>query len=255
MVASNERKLTTIVSADFVGYSRLMSQDEAGTLATLKTYRVAMAKLIADCRGRIFSTAGDSVLAEFPSVVQAVTCATQIQRELGERNATLPPERQMRLRIGVNLGDVLVEADDLYGDGVNVAARLQSLAEPDGILISGTVFDHVKDKLSLGFDYLGPQAVKNITNPVPAYRVVLQGGGAAAVPVHREPPAPAPTADKADDDQRRRRFYVSAASAGALIVLLFAIDVFSGGRGLWFHWPTLGILFMLTLRAIKIFWK
>jgi adenylate cyclase len=249
MAGAVERKLTTIVSADFVGYSRLMSLDEAGTLARLRSYREAMAQLIADGRGRVVGTAGDSLLAEFGSVVEAVACAVKIQRELVERNAALPPDRQMRLRIGVNLGDVMVENGDLFGDGVNVAARLQSLAEPDGILISGTVFDHVKDKLTLGFDYLGPQPVKNIPAPVPIYKVLLQPG-AVAPPDHRAS-APPPAAELPPaPDRRWRDVYTSAAFGGAVIVLLMAIDLMTKG-GPWFQWPTLGILFVIALRAIR----
>jgi adenylate cyclase len=252
MAASIERKLTTILSADVAGYSRLMSADEVGTLATLKTYREAMAGLIADSRGRIVGTAGDSLLAEFASVVQAVECSVRIQRELAERNATIPAERQMQLRIGINLGDVMVENDDLYGDGVNIAARLQALADPGGILISGTVFDQVKDKLTLGFDYLGPQAVKNIAAQVPTYRVLLQPG-AAPPPDHRDAAVARPADEAPERDTRWHRFYVSAAYAGAVIVLLLAINLFSWDGELWLQWPTLGILFFLALRAIRIF--
>lgn len=252
MVASIERKLTTILSADVAGYSRLMSADEAGTLATLKSHREAMAGLIADSRGRIVSTAGDSLLAEFASVVQAVDCAVRIQRELAERNATLAAERQMQLRIGINLGDVMVENDDLYGDGVNIAARLQALADPGGILISGTVFDQVKDKLTLGFDYLGPQAVKNIASQVPIYRVLLQPG-AAPPPDHRDASATSAGTGAAARDARWHQLYISAATAGAVIVLLLAINLLSWDGDLWVQWPTLGILFFLALRAIRIF--
>jgi class 3 adenylate cyclase len=252
MAASIERKLTTILSADVAGYSRLMSADEAGTLATLKAYRATMTQLIADGRGRIVGTAGDSLLAEFASVVQAVDCAVRIQRELAERNATLAAERQMQLRIGINLGDVMVENDDLYGDGVNIAARLQALADPGGILISGTVFDQVKDKLTLGFDYLGPQAVKNIAAQVPTYRVLLQPG--TAPPTDHRDAALASVGDRAPErDTRWHRFYVSAAYAGAVIVLLLAINLFSWDGEPWVQWPTLGILFFLALRAIRIF--
>lgn len=262
MAASIERKLTTIVSADFAGYSRLMSADESGTLAMLKSYRAMMEQLIAENRGRIVGTAGDALLAEFASVVQAVECAVRIQRLLAERNATLAPERQMPLRIGINLGDVLVEGDDLFGDGVNIAARLQGLAEPGGILISATVFDQVKDKLTLGFDYLGPQAVKNIAVAVPTYRILTQPGDAAPADHRAAAPEPAsePARDRAgrerkarDPDDRLHRFVTSAIYAGAVIGLLFAINLLSGGRTWWVQWPALGILFVLGLRAIRIF--
>lgn len=252
MAAAPERKLTTILSADVAGYSRMMSVDEAGTFAVLKAYREVMTKLIADNRGRVVSTAGDGLLAEFASVVQAVECAVQSQRELAERNAALPDERQMRFRIGINLGDVLVEGSDLYGDGVNVAARLQGMAEPGGILISGTVFDQVKDKLSLGFDYLGPQSVKNISAQVPTYRVLLQPGAAAplehreAVELGSDRPAPS-------RDDPWRRLYIDAARTGAIIALLVGINLLSNSARLWFQWPALGLLFLFALRAIHIF--
>ena len=253
MATSIERKLTTIFSADVAGYSRLMSEDEAGTFAVLKAYRELMATIIAESRGRIISTAGDSLLAEFASVVQAVECAVRIQRELAERNAVLPEERQMRFRIGINLGDVIVEAGDLYGDGVNIAARLQAMADPGGILISGTVFDQVKDKISLGFDYLGPQSVKNIPAQVPTYRVMLQPGEAPPPP-DRRAMADASTDDAASrHETRRHRFYTDAARAGALIALLFAINLLSGSRSWWVQWPALGILFVLAMRSIRTF--
>jgi len=137
---SARRRLVAILAADIVGYSRLMGEDETATLATLRAYRAACAALIDSHRGRIVGTAGDSMLAEFASVVRAVECAVGMQREIAERNAGLPEDRRMLFRIGVNLGDVLVEQDDLYGDGVNIAARLQALADPGGILISGLGF-------------------------------------------------------------------------------------------------------------------
>lgn len=251
MAAAIERKLTTLLSADVVGYGRLMGQDEGGTLAMLRTYREVMADLIARHRGRVVNTAGDSLLAEFGSVVAAVECAVQAQREIAERNAALPPDRQMRFRIGVNLGDVMVDGSDLHGDSVNVAARLQALADPGGILISGPVFDQVKNKLALSFDYLGPTSVKNIAADVPIYRVLLKPDAAAP---SESGGAPSPT-DKpaAEPDTRRRRLYTSAATAGALILLLFAINMLSWGGELWFQWPALAILFVFCLRVIRLY--
>jgi adenylate cyclase len=245
LTTSLERKLTNILSADVYGYSRLMGQDEPGTLTLLNTYRDAMAGAIAAHRGRIVSAAGDHVLAEFASVVLAVECAVAIQRDLAERNANLPAERQMWFRMGLNLGDVIVEKDDLYGEGVNIAARLQALAEPGGILISGTVFDHVKDKLALSFDALGPQRLKNIAVDVAAYRVVLQPGTAA-------PPAPR-LMDNADTDTRKHHLYVSAARTAALVIFLLAINLFSWAGDLWFQWPALVIVFIFVLRTTWIF--
>jgi adenylate cyclase len=248
MVSAVERKLTTILSADVVGYSQLMGQDEGGTLATLKTHREVMRGLIGDHRGRVVNTAGDSVLAEFASVVNAVECAVKVQREIAERNAALPDGRAMWLRIGINLGDVMVDGDDLFGDGVNVAARLQALADPGGVLISGTVFDHVKDKLTLGFDYLGPQSVKNIAAQVPIYRVLLQPGAAAP------PPSATMVPDRsAEREARRHRLYTSSATAGAFVALFFAINLFSWDGDLWFQWPSLGILFVYALRLIRLY--
>ena len=165
------RRLATILAADVVGYSRLMAQDEEATVRTLKAHRVIIDRLIARHEGRIFNTAGDSVLAEFGSVVEAVRCATTIQDELRVRNAELVESRQMLFRIGVNIGDVIADGDDLLGDGINVAARLESIAPPGGICISGGTFDQVKNKLSIGFEDLGPQTVKNIPDPVAAFRI------------------------------------------------------------------------------------
>src|SRR5262249_36955729 len=149
-------------------------EDEVGTLRTLTTYRGVMATLIAQYRGRVVNSIRDNLLAAFASVVDAVQSAEEIQRALSERNAKLPPHRRMELRIGINVGDVLVEAGQLYGDGVNIAARLEQLAEAGGICISGAVFDQIQHKLALDYEYLGEQAVKNITQPVRVYRVLLE---------------------------------------------------------------------------------
>ncbi len=149
-MADVERKLAAILSADVVGYSRLMAEDEEATIRRLKQHREIIDGLIAAHHGRLFGTAGDSVIAEFASPVEAVRCAVEMQRHLGLRNAELVEERRMRFRIGVNLGDVVVEGENLLGDGVNIAARLQALADPDGICISGTIYDHPgwEDQLS-----------------------------------------------------------------------------------------------------------
>jgi adenylate cyclase len=167
-----ERKLTAILSADVKGYSRLMGEDEVGTLRTLTAHREVTDSLIQQHRGRIVGTAGDSVLAEFASAVDAVQCAVEIQRALRTKNAELPTDRRMEFRIGINVGDVIVEGPQIYGDGVNIAARLEALADGGGICISGTVYDQVENKLTLGYEYLGEQAVKNIAKPVRVYRVV-----------------------------------------------------------------------------------
>jgi len=179
---SMERKLTAILCADVHGYSRLMGTNEEATVSTLNSYRNIIDSLIARHHGRFVGSAGDSVLAEFASVVEAVQCAVDIQAALKSPNAGLPPERRMEFRIGINLGDVIVQGDQLYGDGVNVAARLESLAEPGGILISGSVHEQVKNKLELGYVDLGEQRVKNIAEPVRVFRVTVDraGWGASA---------------------------------------------------------------------------
>src|SRR6266540_2261033 len=169
-----ERKLAAILSADVQGYSRLMGEDEEAMLHTLTAYREIIDPLIHHHRGRIVGTAGDSVLAEFASVVDAVRCTVEIQQQLKARNADLPLQRRMEFRIGINLGDVMVEGEQIYGDGVNVAARLQSLADAGGIFISGTVYDQIENKLALDYEYLGEQTVKNIARPVRVYRVRLE---------------------------------------------------------------------------------
>jgi adenylate cyclase len=168
------RKLTTMLSADVAGYSRLMAKDEAGTVKTLKAYRKIMTELIKQHRGRVVDSPGDNVLAEFTSVVDGVQCAVAVQKELQARNAELPENRKMEFRIGVNLGDVIEEEERIYGDGVNIAARLEGLADPGGICISKTAFDHIETKLPLGYEYLGEQTVKNIAKPVEAYRVLME---------------------------------------------------------------------------------
>ena len=174
-----KRKLTAILSADVKGYSRLMREDEEATVRTITAYRTALSNLIQQYRGRVVDSPGDNILAEFTSVVDAVNCAVEIQRELAERNADLPAERKMQFRIGINLGDVIQEGERIYGDGVNIAARMEGLAEGGGICISGTVYDAIEAKLGLEYEYLGEQEVKNIDKPVRAYRVLSFPGAAA----------------------------------------------------------------------------
>ena len=171
---SFKRKLAAILSADVEGYSRLMGDDEDATIRTLTSYRELMSTLIQKHRGRVVDSPGDNLLAEFLSVVDAVRCAVEIQEELRVRNAELPENRRMQFRIGINLGDVVQEGERIYGDGVNVAARIEGLTEGGGICISRTVFDQVESKIGLAFEYLGEQAVKNIKKPVRVYRVKME---------------------------------------------------------------------------------
>jgi adenylate cyclase len=184
-----ERRLTAILAADVVGYSRLMGANETGTLAALKTLQTDFIDgKIAEHQGRTVKLTGDGMLVEFPSVVNAVACAADVQRGMRDRNAGVPQERRIEFRIGVNLGDVIVEGKDIFGDGVNVAARLESIAKPGGITISGSVRDHVGNRLDLAFEDMGEQTLKNIERPVRVYSVALTG------PAARDPEdvAPAP---------------------------------------------------------------
>jgi adenylate cyclase len=195
-----ERKLAAILSADVVGYSRLMAEDEQATIRTLTDYREEIAMLVRQHRGRVVDSPGDNVLAEFPTALDAVHCATEIQRSLYVRNIDLPAERRMEFRVGVHLGDVAVEGDRLYGDGVNIAARLEGLAEASGICISATVHEQVESKLPLAYTDIGEQQVKNIPKPVRAYRVRVE---------------PAVAAPKAESRARSRALLL-----GGILVLL-----------------------------------
>jgi adenylate cyclase len=215
-----KRKLTAIFSADVAGYSRLIGDNEAETVKTLVVYKQVMFALIKQHRGRVVDSPGDNLLAEFASVVDAVQCGVAVQNELKARNADLPENRRMQFRIGVNLGDVIEEEDRIYGDGVNIAARLESCADPGGICVSKTAFDHIETKLPLGYEYLGEKEVKNIAKPIGAYRVLMEPrvtvAGAKA------------KARKVPLWQKKGVF------VGAMAVLIVII-----GAGVWnFYWPT-----------------
>lgn len=174
--ASVERRLAAILAADVVGYSRLMEVDEAGTLARLKTVQIELiAPTIAKCKGRIIKTTGDGMLVEFQSVTEALRCAVEFQQRMARRNRDLPASRTLLYRIGINLGDVIVEGGDIFGDGVNVAARLELIAEPGGICISAAVRDQVGGRLEIGYEDLGEQQVKNINRAIRVFNVLLEG--------------------------------------------------------------------------------
>jgi adenylate cyclase len=190
-----ERKLAAIFAADVAGYSRLMGLDEVGTVRLLTAHREILDGRIAERRGRIANTAGDSVLAEFPSAVDAVECAVEAQERLAQANESLPADRRLEFRIGIHVGDVLVRGGDLLGDGVNIAARLQALAEPGGVCISGTVHEHVRKLPMLRLSDLGPQVVKNIDEPVRAY-LLSSGGAPEVIRSGTETPKPLPLPDK-----------------------------------------------------------
>jgi adenylate cyclase len=192
LTAGRVRKLAALLSADVEGYSRLMGEDEAATVQTLTVYRAVIQSLVQQHRGRVVDSPGDNLLAEFASVVDAVQCAVVFQRELSIRNTALPFQRRMKFRVGINLGDVIVEGERIYGDGVNIAARLQGLAAGGGICIAGSVYEQVKTKLALGYEDMGAQHAKNIAEPVRVYRVWAEPG--VAVPPSRlnEPRGPTP---------------------------------------------------------------
>jgi len=178
-----KRKLAAILSADVKGYSRLMGEDELGTIYTLNAYKEIMRNLIQQHHGRVVDAPGDNLLAEFASVVDAVQCAVEIQKELKIRNADLPENRMMEFRIGINLGDVVEDGEQILGDGVNIAARMESLAEGGGICISGTAYDQIEGKLGLSYEHLGEQTVKNIAKPVMVYRILVDPGTLASTDI------------------------------------------------------------------------
>jgi adenylate cyclase len=208
-----KRKLSAVVSADVKGYSRLMGQDEAGTVDRLKEYRTLMTDLIQQYRGRVVDSPGDNILAEFASVVDATEYAVKVQEELKNRNAKLPNDSRMEFRIGINLGDVIEDGERIYGDGVNIAARIEGLAEGGDICISGTSYDQVRNKLNLGYENLGEHSVKNIAESVRVYRVLT------------EPEA----AGKVISEKRKTRRWIALAAAVLLIVVV-------GGMASWFYY-------------------
>src|SRR5437667_839407 len=207
------RRLAAILAADVAGYSRLMGADEEGTLERLKTLRRDLLDpKIAEHHGRIVKTTGDGLLVEFPSVVDAVRCAAAVQQAMAERDTGVAADNRIELRIGVNLGDVIVEGDDLYGDGVNIAARVEALADPGGVFVSNAVHDHVRDRLPFVFDDLGEHQVKNIARPVRVYRV----RPALTHPAASAPGSPLPRNAGEGADRQRREAGEGSFSALAL---------------------------------------
>jgi len=250
MSESVRRRLTTIFCADVSSYTQLMEHDEAGTLERLRASRDGMSALIARHDGRVINTWGDALIAEFKSVVEAVTCAVEIQQELAVRNRDRPETEQMWFRIGINLGDIMVENDDIYGEGVNIAARLQQIAEPGGIMISRPVHDQVRTKLSLAFDFLGDQTVKNVAEPVPSYRILIDGAPA----VSGATSAASTSASKSSEPvlapdlwQRFKRLPALIKIAMVLVGFFFALNVASGLWPIWFHWPSIPMLAIILL--------
>jgi adenylate cyclase len=264
-----KRRLTTVLCADVHGYSRLMEADETGTLETLRRYRTAMAGLVERHDGRIVNTWGDAVIAEFASVVEAVQCAVEIQQEISNQESNSSSAHPMRFRIGINLGDVMVDGSDIYGDGVNIASRLQDLAEPGGVVVSSPVYEQVRNKLSIGFDCLGQQPMKNVA-PVTSYRVTLNGRPAGQSSSRADDgvahPADGPTASGAgasrDHDRREPASGIGAIQdwlaglprpvSAAIVVsaFLIVINVLTGMHRIWFQWPVAALLFLAFLRTV-----
>jgi len=255
-----KRKLAAILSADVVEYSRLMREDEKATIQSLTAYREVMTKLIKQHHGRVVDTVGDNLLAEFASAVDAVQGAAAVQKEITASNAQLPENRKMIFRIGINLGDLVVEGDRIYGDGVNIAARLEALADPGGICISKTVHEQIEDKLPLGFEYLGEKTVKNTVKPIRAYRVLFDPGDETTSVERAEHESRSRRNEKiesrnektriktGDKDKsleatlrfRDRNIFRKHLLIYAGVIVFFAmINIFTWYGIVWFHWPAL----------------
>lgn len=261
-----KRKLTTIFCADVQSYSALMAGDEAETLARLQRYRSIMGELFERHEGRKVNTWGDAVIAEFSSVVEAVRCAVEIQDAVGAENRDLPQNRQMWFRIGINLGDVMQDGDDLYGDGVNVAARLESLADPGGIMVSETVFNLTNRHLALGYDFAGEQKLKEKDEPITAYRVRMPGHHLEADKAGTEASKPSDAPGKPVAPALPRpgtrvgrwgswfgRQTPRAVRASIFMILMFAmINLLTNGFSqIWFVYPSIPFAFFLAVRGLS----
>jgi len=258
-----KRKLAAIFSADVKDYSRLMRDDETATVRTLNTYREAMTKLIRQHHGRVVDSPGDNLLAEFASVVDGVQAAVSIQKELKTLNAALDASRKMEFRIGINLGDIIEEGDRIYGDGVNIAARLEGLADPGGICISRTAYDQIEDKLPLGYEYLGEKIIKNLPKPIRAYKVLVEPEGntkkswakVVATDPQEDRKIEETLIGKHDSGENRAKdifnnhMYVYL----GVVVFLFLINLFTYSDVIWFHFPALvwGLLLFIHWRLQK----
>ena len=263
-----KRKLTTVFCADAQNYGKLMARDERATLERLTRYRNIMDSQFARHEGRMVNTWGDAIIAEFASVVEAVRCAVEIQDAIGAENRSLPQDEQMWFRIGINLGDVMSEGDDIYGDGVNVASRLEAIAEPGGVMVSPSVYEFAHKQLAVGFDFAGSRKVKDGEDPITAYRVRIGGsnqpageaegvrsfaGMASAKPDREGPTAWEQMQERYekfrvwfDAQDRKVRFSVT------MIGFFFAINLlFSGIATPWFIFPSAPFLAYILLRGRK----
>ena len=276
-----KRKLIAILSADVKDYSLLMQDDEAATVQTLNEYKVIMERLILQHHGRVVDSPGDNLLAEFSSVVDATQGAVAIQRELKDRNDALPRNRRMVFRMGINLGDVICEEGRIFGDGVNIAARLEGLSDPGGICISRTAYDQIVDKLPFGYEDLGERQVKNADRPIRAYRVILwpeargiknlfgRPGGKNKEETEAASGVTPPDAGQESarsgrpSDRRARlkakirervraRFAFHLKAYLGLVGFLAAINIFSYAGVIWFHWAALGWGILLYLHWLRV---
>lgn len=262
-----KRKLTTIFCADVQSYSALMAGDEADTLARLQRYRSIMNELFERHDGRKVNTWGDAVIAEFTSVVEAVRCAVEIQDAVGAENRDLPVAKQMWFRIGINLGDVMQDSDDLYGEGVNVAARLESLADPGGIMVSETVFNLTNRHLAFGYDFAGQQNIKGQDEPIASYRVRMPGrdgnepdfappGRRAADKASTAGPSRAaavsPSATRASRLRGWFRTQSRSVRGSIFMIAMFAtINLLTNGFSeIWFVYPSIPFAFFLVVRGL-----
>lgn len=247
-----KRKLAAILSADVKGYSRLMRENETTTIQTLTEYRQLMTSLIKQHHGRVVDSVGDNLLAEFASVVDAVQGAVAIQKEVNARNDQMPLERRMMFRIGINLGDLVVEGDRIYGDGVNIAARLESIADPGGICISRTAYDQIEDKLPLGYEYLGEKTLKNIDKPIRAYKVIFKTSqkkhgflkgrhrGLIRNKIKRHSGIKKGSPDVSSKVSKGFSFYKHKWLYVSVIGFLFIVNILTWPGILWVLWPALG---------------
>ncbi|MEH6402562.1 MAG: adenylate/guanylate cyclase domain-containing protein [Sneathiella sp.] len=264
MSTTVERKLTTILCADVCGYSKQMGQDEEGTHARLKAAREVFSTYVTDYSGRIVNMTGDGLVAEFGSVVQAVQCAMAVQDYFNGEKLKAPDSNAMIFRIGLNLGDVIIDGEDIFGDGVNIAARLETLTAPGGINISGTVYDHVKGKFPENFKFLGDKQFKNIKEAIPVYAFGLEGALNTEVPTSDNSPSnstsEAPTISKEEQIIRAQvrsqaAFYRRGIKMAGVIFFLFLINIMTSAAYLWFLWPSLPLFTIFVFDAIRVFGK
>ncbi|WP_025898273.1 adenylate/guanylate cyclase domain-containing protein [Sneathiella glossodoripedis] len=255
--ATMERKLTTVLCADVAGYSRLMEEDEVATFESLKKAREIFKSHIEDHGGRLINMAGDAIIAEFSSVVNATTCAINVQENLSEVVKSGMLEVPLSFRIGLNLGDVMVDGKDIFGDGVNIAARLEGLASPGGICISGTVYDHVKGKLSFDFNFIGNKQVKNIKEPVSVYTLSTSPIQTTDLNTHKsEINSDEMSADEAfirRQVKEQAKFYKRCMTFGAIFLFLLVLNLVTSPSYLWSLWPAAGMTIPLVISAFKLY--